>query len=629
MPDLDGVKEVLIKTFQKKKNTCVYIIKASHRHLNANKNMSATSSEAVSGVINWINNNNGFWNHEKLEIKESKLGGIGVFAKEDLESSDPLKPTILLRLHKDSLLSFQKSNVANLLTDEGIDGALALVISFIYEKDQGESSPWYPFIKSINYEHNGQLILPPSLWTKEQKLILQGTELDIMGALDDDENSLAFEKACEFALSQYQASCESIKIPYELQIEGLSGKELLQKYHTFIAISHAVAARDFEIDEYHQVAMVPGACLFNHSDRPSVRFESLFDVCGACGTADGCDHIVEDSDEEEEEGEGCQGGCCGDEHEHEHNDEHSDEAQSGDEEPQDEEMEEEKSSGDEESGSESEEEFEGPIEEFIGIIEAAHQREKEEEAKYKAEEAQASAKTENRILKDDDKPISPDDCVDIVLTRPVKKGEELFNTYGDFNNSVLLSKYGFVIPGNEHNTVSLGLQLLKFKKSNKKAFSRQFEWWENEGFEAMRQYLSTKKNTCEDEDCEDDCCGSEEVEEDIEDVPEWSMEMLLNFKGEPTPITYALLKLLSLNKMEINKLLKNPNKVNLQILTTKSSKALKTLKELVEARLRQYGDLKLNKLIKSTDDRIKTAALLVKDEQMILNNALVFIEKNK
>ncbi|CDR40037.1 CYFA0S04e02234g1_1 [Cyberlindnera fabianii] len=603
--------------------------------------MSNTSLQNAEKVIQWIKSNDGFWDEAALELRQSPLGGVGVFAKENMDPS--IENRVLLRLHKDTLLSFQKSYVANLIIEEQIEGALALVLAFIYEKHKLEESPWKDYISTIDYiDSKGKPILPPSLWKNNQKLMLQGTELEMMGALDESENQDAFERACTFAINQHESSGGAIEIPYELDIVGKEDDEVKERYEHFIAISHAVASRDFEIDEFHQVALCPGADLFNHEIRNNVRFESYFEVCVMCGAL-ACDHVglpednegpddemmSDDEEEDENENESDPGSEVEDHEkleEHDSDPEHSnselddgDEAGVGPEENSEEEEEEE------------EEVFDGPIEDFITHIEAQFEKEKEE---MKQEQEQEDAKYPGPKLNihDLNKTPHPDECCDIVLHKKVSAGDELFNTYGDFSNTILLSKYGFVIPGNVNDTVSLGLQILKLKK--KKQFSRHFQWWEEAGYDIMREYINKKskhhhdhedgcEEGCED-GCQDGCCDDEEEDDE---VPSWSMEMRLLNNGEPSPLTFALLKLLSFNAPELHKFLQKKTKINLQLLTTNGSKAYKMLAELVDSREKLYADMDFKKFAKKGGYREKLAAQLVLDELSIIKRAKNVIKK--
>ena len=53
------------------------------------------------------------------------------------------------------------------------------------------------------------------------------------------------------------------------------------------------------------------------------------------------------------------------------------------------------------------------------------------------------------------------DTCDIVLDDDVKKGEEITRHYGPFPNKIFLSKYGFAEADNEHDTVTVQLEMVK------------------------------------------------------------------------------------------------------------------------------------------------------------------------
>ncbi|GJJ11272.1 hypothetical protein Clacol_005504 [Clathrus columnatus] len=66
---------------------------------------------------------------------------------------------------------------------------------------------------------------------------------------------------------------------------------------------------------------------------------------------------------------------------------------------------------------------------------------------------------------DDWRPVSPnyttDDTCEIVANLPIGADEEVFNTYGDgLTNAQLLCHYGFMLDGNEHNTITWTLDEL-------------------------------------------------------------------------------------------------------------------------------------------------------------------------
>lgn len=567
--------------------------------------MSSTSLKDAQRVIEWIKVNSGHFNTDILEIKPSPLGGIGVFAKEDIKLNPDLPPPVLLRLHKDSILSAHKSYISNLLYESKITGALALVIAFIYESELKEKSPWWPFIRSIKYldddNDNNSPIVPPSAWSKKEQQLLRGSEIDVQGHLSVQELLDSYEKACLFAGLHNDISNGAVQIPDILNLSSESTANIPEdlKFKHFIAISHALASRNFEIDAFHEVALVPGADLFNHTNDPSVRFESMYEVCEACGAFEGeCDHIILTDDEGEGE-DGYQDGCCGgEEHEHDHG--HEDENQEmGDDDE------------DNHSGEEEQEvQFKGTIEELIEVIEQEIREAEEESKQADLEESQEleSAKKSGvkielyspEITDAEGKVIHPNACVDITLTRSVSKGEEVFNTYGELPNVVLLNKYGFVIKGNEFDTVNLGDAFENLKKFRRNLFRVHFKWWEQKGYEQVKRYLRSideeeeeeeegengnsegccssaaghnhrhsNENFCDEEQEEvrgheeDGCCGGkphdhhndhedgEEDEEEDEDTCYSGVDLLST--SEPNAITLALLRLLTLHKTQLIK----------------------------------------------------------------------------
>lgn len=52
------------------------------------------------------------------------------------------------------------------------------------------------------------------------------------------------------------------------------------------------------------------------------------------------------------------------------------------------------------------------------------------------------------------------DQMEMVIVRPAKKGEEVFNTFGELPNSCLLTKYGFTEPENPFDTVDISPDLI-------------------------------------------------------------------------------------------------------------------------------------------------------------------------
>ena len=46
-------------------------------------------------------------------------------------------------------------------------------------------------------------------------------------------------------------------------------------------------------------------------------------------------------------------------------------------------------------------------------------------------------------------------CVQIIAARPLQAGQEIFNTYGELGNAELVAKYGFALPDNPFDKLTL------------------------------------------------------------------------------------------------------------------------------------------------------------------------------
>ena len=157
------------------------------------KPMSATQEGDIRDILEFVRESKGLWD-QRCEVKVSGLGGVGVFAKQDINESVPL-----LKLHKSSIFSASNSSVANLLVEEQIDGVLALNIAFIYETTVFKArSHWTKYLKSIRVDEN---ILPPFYWDEELKRLIRDTTIDCLyGALEpQDELVEGFEIAVDLA----------------------------------------------------------------------------------------------------------------------------------------------------------------------------------------------------------------------------------------------------------------------------------------------------------------------------------------------------------------------------------------------------------------------------------------------
>lgn len=503
------------------------------------------STQHISQLYEWFEDSaNKSFLSDAVVLKKSPLGGVGVFAKRRLNPNSE-QDALLLRVSKSSLLSGRTSCISNLLYDSGISGAHALVLSFIYEKSLGEKSPWFRYIQSIDYHSSsGKLIVPPFLWDHAIKDLLKGTEADILGITDPAETQQFFMESIAFA----QENSKITPIPFELDVS----EDQVEKFMHFAAISVAVASRSFEIDSFHQVALVPGADLFNHASpgQEEVHFETIGDVCPFCGRSDECGHL-----------------------------EHG---------PPDSEMEvDDIDSLDEMRISDNEQEMEddpvesvdGPTEITMDMIASLEKGDGEEDSGNSEEGSDDDW--------DEESLVNPDDCCDIVLTQRVAKNQEVLNTYGNLSNPILLSRYGFVYPENPCDYVSLGIQAIRMRKGG--LYAEGFTWWENEGFSAFKQ--GEDKGCCEEDECDDEC---DDDDEDEDEEISWELNLSIDSRGLFSPSCIALANVLSMSAEDAEELDAIPEESlpeTLKQLSKKPSlKAKGILKSWCESRLAQYND---------------------------------------
>lgn len=489
--------------------------------------MSATPQEDLSDILEFVRQSNGQFLSSHCIIKASPLGGLGVFAIQDIH-----KGRVLLRIPKNAIFSSSNSSVANLLLDEEVDGMLALNIAFIYETTVfKERSHWYPYLKSIRiHDETGNLYLPPSCWSAEEKNALKGTTIDTLydALAPQEELEEGFEIAVNLAMKWNEEF--GLEIPQDfLSVEN--EERIKEKYLKFVAVAYAISSRVFEIDNYHESALVPIADLFNHHvTSPDVRFESLYEVCPLCGEVGECRHLIAEAKlmeiEEEKQVAHLKGAANGNIDmslisQLEADQENSDSSDSDSDESDDEEM------------------------KNNSFIEARRIR-----------------------------GVLPEECVDITTTNFVKSGMEIFNSYGDLSNAFLLARYGFCIEQNPYDVINLAPEILKFKKQNKRKFQERFEWWSEVGYELYSNWHYSKReegsepensknnNIPVKSDSEDEDESEEDEEADAEELKSWLSEMCVDANGEPTNRTLALMKLLSLKETEWRKFIKDKDNVD-------------------------------------------------------------------
>lgn len=534
--------------------------------------MSSTSHADLEDIKTFCKRANVKFLSSQCIIKKSEIGGLGVFAEENIKEG-----TVLLRVPKSSVFSASNSSIANLLLENEIDGMLALNLAFIYETTIFRSkSHWYHYLKSIQIENDkDELYLPPSYWPDSSKSPLSGTALDtLFDALrPEDEIRESYDMANELA--------HKWKNEFGLQIPNLvfpNDEEVFdeEKFLRFVATAYAISSRVFEIDNYHESGLVVIADLFNHHvDSPDVRFESIFDVCESCGEIGPCGHVIPDDDPDV-------------------NERLDDELK---------------------TPSQSTEISQALIEEL------------ERETALELENSSGEKKDD----------LVPDECVDITLMKPVNAGSEIFNSYGDLSNALLLARYGFCIASNVHDVVHLAPDLLRFWKKNKRKFDERFRFWADMGYELFTDWFDAKRAEETESDEEEGYNSREsasELSETLSDSEEannsggensWHSNMFLISNGDTTPSLRALINLLTLNTVEWKKLTKSAaqeEKIN-RFLPILERKFNNEAKKLMITLLAPKQALYVSNLTKVSNPDVRT---LLESEATIIENCLKALE---
>ncbi|CCH62227.1 hypothetical protein TBLA_0G02900 [Henningerozyma blattae CBS 6284] len=574
--------------------------------------MSATSPEDLKDILDFVKESDGTFLSSHCEIKPSKLGGLGVFSTKDIHEG-----SVLLRVPKSSIFSSSNSAVANLLLDEEIDGMLALNIAFIYETTVFRStSHWYKYLKSIKYEDNeGTLYLPPSMWDAKVKKWLKDTTFDALhDALSpQDELQEGFEIAINLALKW--GNDFGLEIPKGfLDVDIEDEKDVKLKYSRFVATAFAISSRVFEIDNYHESALVPVADLFNHHvSTPNVRFISLYEVCYKCGEPGMCKHLIAEEVIEEQKKE------------------------------------------------KSMEIIENPSQDSIVDTELIQCLENGDFD----EEDNSMSENENNDSQDEDdnvteaandiygNKIDPEDCVELAVVVPISEGEEIFNSYGEMPNSYLMARYGFCVRENPSDLLYLGKQLISLAAKDRKIHER-LDFWKNTIYEPFIEWYQLERKESEEDDdheisdCKDhdhstpasaeesDEYSDNDEENDIEEsVKPWLSEICLDCEGEPTISLTALSNLISMKntvyknfvkKIESSKEEDNGRKIYQTLISTRSNKDVNTF---VRALLK---DVRIFKLPKSKDELPKDVQVSVFESLLSIlaaENRMIEIAKNK
>lgn len=270
-------------------------------------------------------------------------------------------------------------------------------------------------------------------------------------------------------------------------------------FDLFAAGMSVVGSRAFEIDAFHGLGMCPFADMLDHEVVESVHFQTTFDVCPECGAAGACEHDPEESDDDNDDG--------------------SDMNLNS-------------------SDLEGVKPHQNPSGQAIT-----------DQANHLNGHGQDHDDCSTCSSGDDD---DDDDTCDLITVRDISPGSQVYNTYGDHGNDVLLARYGFALPENPHDRISLGPEVTSVVGSAWRT------WWDSNGVDLLRAIQSTHDahsgsgNDDDDDDESEDSFmndttpedGMEEEEEDGEE--DFEDACFLTSSGTPS---HTLLPFLILNSL--------------------------------------------------------------------------------
>lgn len=462
-----------------------------------------------------------------------------------------------------SFFSFFSCGIANLLDDADFEGMLGLALAYMYEKSIGPASPWYEYLETIDQTTLAQE--NPRFWSAQDQDLLVGTELfyHTLKVEDDDVAEVYKYDVLPF-------------LERNNLFEDQPEYRTLECYRDSLL---AVASRAFDVDVYHGLSLVPGACLFNHSENEDVHFEVQSQVCPLCGSAEICEHSIDrikpplhdesfvddDNDTAAAPNGNGNGNEAGDaEMLDVSNPNNSTQAPEGL-------SEEGLSSSFEFSDDESDDGFED--------IDDDDQEDGSEGDEEDGENEDGEFDDEDD---EEDYPEDTADTCDLVTIRPIPAGKEVFNTYGELSNHFLASRYGFALWGNIHETVGLSPEISDYihDETNQKTnpnelvdLEERLSWWSRCFYAALynikpdeyddlleEQELARieRQEAAEAAAAENgEEYNDEEEEEEAPPNPEqisWEDEAYITSTGIPSQGLVKMIKLLTMTNSEFSSL---------------------------------------------------------------------------
>lgn len=335
-----------------------------------------------------------------------------------IHASHPIPTdTVIVTIPKTAVLSRKTSALSpilhshpSFLSDNPETVGLELALCLLYERLLHSQSRFYPFLSILP-----RLPLPLPFLQSPLKPWLSGTETCRINTrastsyhlFHTDENWIWDQ---DFGMSHSKALdyFHTIAIPI-LRKSKLFGKDEAQHLQglerKFLTCYTHVSSRDFIVDTWHGVGLVPVAELFNHAEVNTVQFESDQEVCEFCGRA-----LIGGHDQKI-----CTAGKGSDV-----GDTNSDLDADTD---VDDEEENKSTQGEEDQD----------------------KAETEQEAKGEEGKEQVAKPHDQGVEEDEDEQVDIDDTLELRTLTPHQPGEEIYNTYGPLTNPLLLTRYGFCL----------------------------------------------------------------------------------------------------------------------------------------------------------------------------------------
>ena len=376
----------------------------------------------------------GFVLHDALELRDVTPPGSTRVSNAAFASADVRVGDVLVEIPKAWCLTPRTSSVSLAIPEEELEDLdeAALILAVMYERAKGEASAWWPYFRRLPHEHEPI----PLLWSEDDKKHLIGT--DVAARLESDAPALREDHArimdvCRAHAGKLPAffpdgiAPESRAEPRaESRAEGddedgsanasadasdesdeseeaprLEVEDGPFGFRAFLAAASLVASRAFHVDDASGQGLVPVADLFNHA-----------------------------------------GG--GDEHVHFEDGDSDDDSDSDDDVDADSESDDARVEAEMRRLAEADPDPSGAA---FASFEAFEALEKEGGAKLTSnvatyEDAEDEDVDATETARRDDS--RADRTLRLVAVRSATRGDELFNTFGDHGNALLLHKYGFV-----------------------------------------------------------------------------------------------------------------------------------------------------------------------------------------